>query len=208
MKPLFITVLLALATYLMGQTSYENAMNASMLKWENPETTSDYNSLANEFNKIARENPNEWEPRYYSILVKVVASFGLPKEDAIKEIEATEKEFQTLKTIDYNDEVKVLEALMHTVKVAKEPMQYGPTLSLEIISIYNKALQDNPKNPRALFHLAEYQINSAPYFGHNPKDFCPQIQESLVLFAQEKQDAYAPKWGEERAQKAWDRNCK
>lgn len=207
MKTLFVTVLLAIAAMVFGQTPYENAMNSAMQNWEKAQSPQDLTAVANQFDRIAAKETENWEPLYYSILVRSIQGFMLPKDEAFKSLEKIEMDYSTLTEMLDNDETKVLNGLYLTVKVAKDPMTYGATLSEEITRLYGEALMENPDNPRAMFHLAEYNMEGAQFWGQDPKSFCPQIAKSVELFKTEEKDGYKPTWGQERAEQVYAEKC-
>ena len=207
MKALFVTVLLAIASLLLGQSPYETAMNSAMEKWESAQSPAELTAVANQFDRIAAKETDNWEPLYYSILVRSVQGFMLPKDEAFKSIEKIEMDYDRLTKLMDNDETKVLKGLYLTVKVAKDPMTYGATLSEEITNLYAAALKENPENPRAMFHLAEYNMQGAQFWGQDPKSFCPQIAKSIELFKAEEKDGYQPTWGQARAEQVYAASC-
>ena len=79
-------------------------------------------------------------------------------------------------------------------------MNNGQKLSAVIIEDYRKAIQLDENNPRPLYLLAEYQINTAKYFGNDTKSFYEMIKASLKKFDNFKApSAFYPNWGKERA---------
>lgn len=98
-------------------------------------------------------------------------------------------------------ELLVLEAMLHTAYISMSPMEYGPSLSPVVTGVLDSASKMDPGNPRVALFRAEWNIGSAPYVGNDPKIFCKDLKASLALFAQDTpSEAFAPEWGEERAQ--------
>lgn len=207
-KTLLVSVLLSLLSYLSAQTPYENAMNSAMENWKKAKTAKEVIAVSNQFERIANKESDNWIPGYYAILTRVTNAFALEKEEAFNELEKVESDYQNLVEISDNDEVKVLKGMFLTVKVAKDPMIYAPTLSEEIMKTYQIALKENPENPRAMLILAEYEMEGAKYWGKDPKSYCSEIEKSIELFKSEKSKDFSPKWGLERAEQVFETNCK
>ena len=135
MKLLFAPLFFAVFAFTTAQSPYENAMNSAMEKWETAKTSEELTAVANQFERIATKDTDKWEPLYYSILAKTVNSFGLPKEEAFKQLEKIEMDYTTLTQLIDNDETKVLKGLFLTVKLVQDPMVYGPMVPQEILSL-------------------------------------------------------------------------
>lgn len=193
--------------FVFSQAMYENAMNSAMENWEKASTTEDFTAVANQFDRIAAKETDKWEPLYYAMLVKSVQGFNLPKDEALKQVERLELDYAKLTQLINNDETKVLEGIFKTVKLAKDPMTYGPTLPQEIMAIYTEALKINPNNPRAIANSAEFDMGAAEYFGQDPKIHCPKIEKAIELFKKEEKDGYKPTWGQSRAEKVLAEKC-
>lgn len=207
MKNLFLSIVIILSAVTFGQTAYENAMNSTMNKWENAKSTEELIAVSNQFKRISAKETEKWEPLYYSILVRTLNAFAQSKDDAFKALEEIESDYENLILLADNDETKVLKGLFLTVKVAKDPMTYGATLSPIIMKTYNEALAMNPNNPRALLNLAEYEMGGAKFWGKDPKDYCPKIEKSVELFKAEEKDGFVPRWGLERAEQVLTESC-
>lgn len=207
MKNLFLSIVIILSAVTFGQTAYENAMSSTMNKWENAKSPEELIAVSNQFKRISAKETEKWEPLYYSILVRTLNAFAQSKDDAFKALEEIESDYENLILLADNDETKVLKGLFLTVKVAKDPMTYGATLSPIIMKTYNEALAMNPNNPRALLNLAEYEMGGAKFWGKDPKDYCPKIEKSVELFKAEEKDGFVPRWGLERAEQVLTESC-
>lgn len=207
MKNLFLSIVIILSAVTFGQTAYENAMNSTMNKWENAKSPEELVAVSNQFKRISAKETEKWEPLYYSILVRTLNAFAQSKDEAFKALEEIASDYENLILLADNDETKVLKGLFLTVKVAKDPMTYGATLSPIIMKTYNEALAMNPNNPRALLNLAEYEMGGAKFWGKNPKDYCPKIEKSVELFKAEEKDGFVPRWGLERAEQVLTESC-
>jgi len=70
-------------------------------------------------------------------------------------------------------------------------------------------LQLAPNNPRVILSKAEWDIGSATYFNQSVEPYCKDIQRAIDLFATFKPEGeFYPTYGEERAKKIFETNCK
>ncbi len=194
--------LIALNTY--GQNSYEQSMSEAMKGW-----TPDKNLEAMQvFEKIAKDHPKEWLPRYYQTLSGIRASFQIKDQktkvtllDSLSKLLPKEPE-------DLKAEWHILNALMLTADLISDPMANGMTLTPQIIFYYNRALALEPNNPRALAGLAEFNLNYKRFMGGDTKEDCSLLKKSIALFNEQKNETlFYPSWGKERAMELLS-NCK
>ena len=96
----------------------------------------------------------------------------------------------------------VLQGLLHTAWIAYDGATYGPTLAMEVSSIYAKAQTIAPNNPRAALMKADWEMGSARYFGKDTQVFCKDVEHAMTLLEAEEekpQSTFYPSWGSERA---------
>ncbi|MES2412124.1 MAG: hypothetical protein V4535_11845, partial [Bacteroidota bacterium] len=102
-----------------------------------------------------------------------------------------------------NPEIMVVQAMLYTAILIQDPMTNGQKYSALAMEEYNKALAIDPKNPRAVFSKAEFEIGGAKYWKTDTKPMCEAIAKSIELFANFKPETqFHPNWGLERAQQA------
>ena len=186
MKKFVSCVLFTFSLLVSAQTTYENAMNSALSDFDSIKTIEDFTPVIHQFERIAQKENTKWQPLYYIILTETLKGFYLPKDEAFQLLEKIEADFSKLNDLVQNDETAVLKGLFQTLKVAKDPMTYGPTLSSEIMQTYAKAIQENPNNPRAWAQMAEFEMGGAKFWGKDPKTSCPKVEKALKLFKKEK----------------------
>lgn len=207
MYKIAITIALFITSLLQAQTTYENGMNKAFSLWKEGKVT----EASNMFERISTAEKDNWLPSYYAAQVLIIDGFSKLKDKEV--LDAQLKKAQTFldeasTRSKNNPEIMVLQAMLHTVYVASDGATYGMTLSVKIVSLYTKAAEIAPDNPRVVLSKAEWDMGSAKYFGQDTKPFCEQIEKSLELFANFKpESAYHPNWGKERAEQL-SKDCK
>ncbi|RAJ16843.1 hypothetical protein [Olleya aquimaris] len=207
MYKIAITIALFVTSMLQAQTTYETGMNKAFALWGEGKIV----DASNLFERIATAEKENWLPSYYAAQVLVLDAFSkLQDKDAL---DAQLKKAQTFvdeatSRSKNNPEIMVLQAMLHTAYVASDGATYGMTLSGKIVSLYSRAIELAPDNPRVVLSKAEWDMGSARYFGQDTKPFCEQIEQSLKLFDTFKpESAFHPNWGKERAEQL-TKDCK
>jgi len=206
MTKIIVTFVLFLTTLASAQSQYETGMQKAFKLWDEEKNT-EASAL---FERIASAEKDNWLPNYYVALVNTTTAFSIKDKTQISALltKAQESLDKELDKNPNNSELLVLQALINTAWIVADPMTNGMKLSAKTIEIYNKAIALDPKNPRAVFGKAEFELGSAKYFGSDTKPMCAQIDKSIELFATFKPETvFHPKWGGERALQA-QKECK
>jgi hypothetical protein len=206
MTKIIVTFVLFLSTLVSAQSQYETGMQKAFQLWGEGKDT-EASAL---FERIASAEKNNWLPNYYVAMVNTTAAFKTKDKNQIAGLllkAQTALDTEASKQAD-NSEILVVQAMINTAWIVADPMTNGMKLSAKTIEIYNKAIALDPKNPRAVFGKAEFEIGGAKYFGSDTKPMCEQINKSIELFATFKpESAFHPNWGLERALEA-QKECK
>lgn len=208
---LILTILLAgLFTHSQAQSKYETEMQNALTAFGAAETGDDMERAAQHFDRIAKVETENWLPLYYALFIRTLVAFSMDKDKAIRQVDELESQYSTLEAMkDVNQsEVLTLRGLFRTVKVAKDPGTYAMSLSGAIIKDYDDALKLDAKNPRAMYLMAQYNMGGAEFWGKDPKEYCPQIQQAKELLAIEKKENFEPEWGEDQVDEILETTCK
>lgn len=193
---------------LQGQATLETDLQQALGELSLAHSLEAYNQTAEHFEQLAQENPRCWLPAYYAILAKSSGAHLLQPDQAIAVAEQLETKVERLFTLAPDkSEALTLKGMIQTVKVAAAPMQYGMTLSPEIIQTYQEALELNPENPRTLYLLGQFEMKSAPYYGKDPQQFCGKITKAKQLFSKPVDSDLRPSWGEEKVDQLLKTEC-
>lgn len=206
MEKVFLIFALLVSNIISAQGHYEQGMTRAFELWKEGKTT-EASAL---FERIAFAEETNWLPNYYVALVNLRAAFNTKD---FKEFEGLLTKAQKaldieLKKEPENAELLVLQAMLHTARIAYDPMTNGPILSGSVMQLYNKAGAISPNNPRVVFNKAQFELGSARFFNSDTTSICAQIEKSIVLFDNFKpESSFHPNWGKQQAEETL-KNCK
>ena len=198
MQKLALLIAIIVSSLASAQTNYQKGMEKAFSLWQENKPI----EASNLFERIASAESDNWIPFYYAAQVNVLKSFN-EKDKSILETQLNKAQgfidFANDLSSD-NAELMILQAQLHTAWIAFDGASYGMMLSPKVSSLYAKALEVAPTNPRVVLAKAEWDMGSARFFGQDTTPFCKDVEKSLELFATFKPTGeFAPNWGEERA---------
>ena len=179
--------------------NYEQQMGNAMQLWSENKTAE---ALAI-FERVASIEKKEWIPDYYVSLICAIDILKKTNENQSQLL--LKKAKSALKSAMYkspdNAELYSLKAFILTAEITMDPMVNGQRLSAQVIENYQKALQIDADNPRALYLLSAFQINMAQMFGGETSKYYAQLEKAVEKFNTFKKPAsFYPNWGKERAE--------
>lgn len=199
MKRIILTsVAILLGLVINAQTPFEKAIKESLLLLDSAKTTEDLQAVAGRFERISMTETTRWEPVYHLAYVQINISFrekDNEKKDAI--LDLAEKNIE--KAFNLNGDKSELFALQGFVYQARiqGSMTRAMTYSPKAAEILEKAVQENPENPRALFLLAQNIYYTPAMFGGGAKNALPKYIAAKEKFEKEsKSNVLGPVWGE------------
>ena len=102
-----------------------------------------------------------------------------------------------------NSEVVTMEGILYTGYVVMDPATFGMTLSPKIMALHAKAIELDPKNPRAHNNLIDFEIGGAEFFGTELSSFCDRLKAIVPLYENQKADfPFAPSYGMQRVEES------
>lgn len=198
-----ITILLTGMIFLVNasENKYEEAMGKAIEKLNYATENSDFQEVANLFERIAQNENKEWLPLYYYAQCYIVISYnesdpGKTDDLLDKAQNALDKAFQITSE---ESELYAMQALLYPSRITVDPMGRG----MEYVGKMNRALDEairlNPENPRAYYLRAVTTLNMPEDFGGGPK-----VAKPIFETAQQKFEAFtpatalSPNWGKEQ----------
>ncbi|MEE4000865.1 hypothetical protein V1T75_10985 [Tenacibaculum sp. FZY0031] len=199
MKKVITLVLLVFAISISAQTQYEKGMTKAFELWKDNKTM----EAAQLFERISTAERENWLPSYYAGMILIVESFQI-KEEArlIAKLNKAQEFLDTAKSISpENPEILITQALLHVSYMAFDGQKYGMTMSMKNTSLYEKALQIAPNNPRVILSKAESDMGAARFFGQSTEPFCNNVKKAIALGKKEKiAEKFYPKFNVQRAE--------
>lgn len=198
MEKVLLILALTLSFLGLSQTNYEQSMQQAFQLWEEGKDT-EASAL---FERIAEVEKDNWLPNYYVALVNTTAAFQTKAPGASMALlhKAQEKLDLILDGQENNVELLVLQAMIHTAHIARDPMTNGQKLSGTVMQLYGKAQAIAPDNPRVILNKAQFEMGTAQFFGTDTAPICAKIEQSLELFDTFKPETpFHPTWGKDQA---------
>jgi hypothetical protein len=203
-----VLVILALTISFLGisQSNYEQGMQKAFQLWGEGNPT-EASAL---FERIASAEKENWLPGYYVALINTTEAFkNLNGSSSANFLTKAQAALDLLMDkYSNNAELMVMQAMIHTANIAKDPMTNGQKLSAPVMQLYSQAMLIDPKNPRVVMSKAQFEMGSAQFFGTDTAPICAEIEKSLQLFDTFKPETpFHPTWGKDQAQQAL-KGCK
>ncbi|MBP6430620.1 MAG: hypothetical protein KA319_02550 [Ferruginibacter sp.] len=201
-KLIFSAILFATALTTNAQSEkYTATMKSSIAEingaFGNP---ANFVTLANKFERIALAEKNQWLAYYYAAYCQV--NYGFIEQDKSKTDDIADKATALINVADSlmpnNSEISCIKSMIATCHMIVDPMtrwqEYGP-ISAENME---KAMQQDPTNPRPFILKGQNLKNTPEQFGGGCKTAKPELQTAVDKFAIFKPASEIhPNWGKE-----------
>lgn len=199
-KTLLTLVGLVLAIVTMAEGMYENAMKSNIPAIYETSSPSELQEVINQLDRIGQAETERWEPHYYAAYGYIRMNFmSKTSADKDKYLELAMKEIEAcMKVEGENSEIYALQGFCYMMQLAVDPANRGRTHSGMAYTAIGKALQFDPKNPRAHFLMGRMQHGTAQYMGTSFDDTCKSLKTAVYFFenGEKSTNPFAPQWGE------------
>lgn len=200
MKKLVVIVILFIVATGLSATNYKETMQKSIQQLYSSKSVQDYISAANQFDRIAKMEKQEWLPLYYAAHAYIIACHFQPeaeKKDAY--LDEAQKFLDTAFEITQDEsELHFMQGFLYPTRMAIDPMTRGNMYFADMEKSLAKALELNPDNPRVYHLRALMTLNMPESFGGGVANALPlfkKAQEKFKIF-KPKSDIH-PNWGAE-----------
>ncbi|MGF2411616.1 hypothetical protein [Ferruginibacter sp.] len=202
MKKVFflVTVLLCLSKATFAQSEkYVAAMKKNMAAidtaFKNP---ANLLALANNFERIATAEKTEWLAYYYAAFCQV--NYGFMEQDKDKVDGYADKATALINKADSlmpnNSEVSCIKSMIASCHMMVNPMQRWQEYGAESNGNMEKAMQQDPTNPRPYYLKGQGLKYTPEQFGGGCKTAKPELQTSLDKYnAFKPASELHPNWG-------------
>jgi len=192
-----------------NDAKYVEAMSKGIEAVYKAQSIEELQNAVNVFDRIANAEKTKWEPFYYSAFGYVMMA-NLEKESTKKDnyLDLATASIGKAKAIKENEsEIITMEGFIHMIRLTVDPATRGPMYSTLAMQSFNKALESNSENPRALSLLAQLQFGTAKFFGTPPTQACETVAKSLQKYETFKpESSIAPNWGKQMTE-GLKQNC-
>ncbi|MFK7950860.1 MAG: hypothetical protein AB8G11_24990 [Saprospiraceae bacterium] len=192
---------LLLTTFAFAQTAYNKEMTTAIEKINvaHPE----WAAVANNFEKIVSDNPEEWLPLYYHALAKSNASFDADITEKDEYLDAAQASLdKAMKMQPKESELVVVQANIYMMRIMVEPNTRGMVYSSKSFGSLNKAKLLDAENPRIYVLWGLMVYNMPENFGGGALAANSYFTTAKEKFDNFEQDSdLHPTWGETRNNK-------
>ncbi len=211
MKKLIITaiILTIVGVAKAEMPNFERAISETLVMLDSAKIPADMQNVIGRFERISLAEGQKWQAHYYLAYARINYSFWEKdgdRKDAILD-EAQKSIDKALELKGDKSELFTLQAFLYQGRMQVSSMR-GMTYSGKVTEILEKAILENPENPRAYFLLGQNIYYTPSMFGGGSKNALPKFQKAQELFAQKNGgNGIEPKWGEKSNLRMID-NCK
>ena len=205
MKTLITIIsLLAISSVGVAQSArYQKAMETAVATYDTARSAGTIQSLMGQFSRIAQAEKSLWLPYYYAGMCAMSMANKEPDKARVDGWADQAEAFAHLadSLSPSNSEVSCLVATVHFARINVDFMGRGPKYSALGADALQRAMQQNPNNPRAMVLLAQLR-NSAPAgFGGDKPMACQLATKAVQLYATEPTTGIEPHWGRANAER-------
>ncbi len=206
MKKVFLSAIVLFATVVVFAQSekFTAAMKKNLTaldtSFKNP---SDLLTVANNFERVATAEKNQWLPYYYAALCQV--NYGFMEQNKEKIDGYADKATTLISKADSlspnNSEISCVKSMIASCHMMVDPMQRWQEYGQESSSNMEAAMQQDPANPRPYYLKGQSLKYTPEQFGGGCTTAKPQLQIALEKFATFKPySEISPNWGKERVE--------
>lgn len=202
MKTLVISILIALtasASY-SQQEQYQTAMLEYIVALDNAERTEDFQTLANNFDRISSAEKEQWLPSYYSAYCYIMIAFMTGEGEKIDQyLDMAQKRLDNAsESAGNNSELLVIQAMLYQARINVDFMNRGMKYSSKARAALEKAKAIDPENPRIYYLMGENIYHTPPFAGGGPEAAITYFEEGKTKFNSfVAETELHPDWGKE-----------
>jgi len=198
MKKIFFSLILLFSITLSYTQNLEEALSEKITELNGAYKKDDLQQLANDFERIALSDKENWLANYYTAFCLV----RLADEAEGKQIDAFCNKAETYLKIAEKlpadkSEIYALYAYLYSAKVKANPMFRGSSMGKLSKEYSNKSIKENPDNPRPYLIRAIGIFYTPKIFGGGAEKAKPILEQALERFKTFKREKVNyPNWGE------------
>lgn len=175
----------------------ENYLGPALAKVKADSAASVINGIA-ELKRLETMYPKEWLPTYYKTLFALRFAIGQPTDShAAPLLNAAKADLDRLEAMQAADrsEVLTLKGFYFTALIMQNPAVNGIRYYQDALANYQKAINENPTNPRPRLLLHRFNENMSKFTGRKNPDADNDLKTIRELFDKEHVEGLMPSWG-------------
>jgi hypothetical protein len=180
---------------------YMQAMKSTMVLMDSAHSVADMQDVSAKFERIADAEKTQWLPYYYAALCQTNIGWMDKNIDKDELAEKTKALISKGEAIEANSEFSVLRSMVATQQMLVNPASRFMTYGKDINGNIEKAIQQDPKNPRAYYMMGANVMGTPAAFGGGKDKAKPILQKSVDLYKNTKPASpLLPSWGQKQAE--------
>lgn len=192
-----LTILLVAITSVAFSSKYEETMKNNIDTMYTLTTANELQTLANQFERIANAEPEQWLPAYYEAYCFVRSTFfdNMETDDIHKQLDKAQSTMDVLlKKFDKESEIYALQAFIYQLRITD--MSKGAKYSRKANEAIATAEQLNPHNPRVYYLRGSNTYHTPKFFGGGAEKAKPDLEKAAKMFeTQHPENELLPNWG-------------
>ncbi|RPH34556.1 MAG: hypothetical protein EHM93_00560 [Bacteroidales bacterium] len=191
MKKLLTLILYCIPAFVAAQDSiFTEIMKKTISTMDTSSTKYGLHYSANTFERIGNTIKSEWLPFYYCAYCYVKINY-MVKDDDEKDLyidKATDLIFIAEQIDPNNSEIFVMKGFILQARMKVDPMTRGFKYNSDCLSMFQKAKELDPENPRSYLWHGVNLLNTPKFFGGGKDEALPLLKKSIEKF-----DSFKPK---------------
>ena len=206
-KYLLSFALVCMSLTAFAQTNYEKIMTEKIAKIETCKTPEDFQTLANDFERIGSKESSQWLPPYYAAFSQIQKGRVMMRNGNMQELDGVASQAekflglaQSLAGAD-NAEIHLLKKMAYSLRMMVNPAQRFMTDGARASEELNIAEKLDAANPRIALIKAEDIYFTPEQYGGSKTKGLELFKEALVKYNNYKlKTALDPNWGRSEAE--------
>jgi len=190
-----------------AQADYDKIMSDKIAKIETCKTPEDFQTLANDFQRIGSKESSKWLPAYYAAFSTIQKGRVMMRNGNTQALDGVADEAekylataQNLAGAD-NAEIRLLKKMSYSLRMMVNPQQRYMTDGARATEEMNTAEKLEPDNPRIALIKAEDVYFTPEQFGGSKTKGLEMFKDALAKFnAYKPKTALDPNWGKAEAE--------
>ena len=201
MKKLFLISFVLTAIFANAQSDrYVDAMKKNLTLMDSAKTTSDFQNVANAFERIGDAEKTQWLPYYYAGLALTRIGWMDQKLDKDANAEKIKALCAKAEAIQNNSEICTIRNMAATQQMMVDPQTRWQTYGVEASTALQTGMKLDPNNPRLYYLQGMSLFNTPEQYGGGKDKAKPVFAKSVELFKKEEPKPLYPNWGKEQAE--------